>query len=142
MDIALIIISSVTLIVIGFFLYLYWTNEKKNKAERANDINELKELLTALQNKIQETSSKQNEKFEALAKNIMKAHDEANSKINNNFELLQTAFKDYSQKVQEALTKYSDENIESKKATNQIKDQIQKELKNILTEIKAPLDLD
>ncbi len=142
MDIAIIITASLTLIAVGAFMYLYLKNEKKNKTDRANDLNELKEQLTVLQNKISETSSHQNEKFEILGKEIKTAQDEANSKINNNFEQLQTAFKDYSLKVQEALTKYSEENIELKKATNQIKEQIQKELKSILTEIKAPLDLD
>ena len=142
MDIAIIITASLTLIAVGAFMYLYLKNEKKNKTDRANDLNELKEQLTVLLNKISETSSHQNEKFEILGKEIKTAQDEANSKINNNFEQLQTAFKDYSLKVQEALTKYSEENIELKKATNQIKEQIQKELKSILTEIKAPLDLD
>ncbi len=142
MDIVLIITSSLTLIAVGVFMYLYMTNEKKNKADRANDLNELKELFTVVQNKIQETSSQQNEKFETVWKEIKTAQDDANSKINNNFEQLQTAFKEYSLKVQESLTKYSEENIELKKVTNQIKEQIQKELKNILIEIKAPLDLD
>lgn len=164
MDIAIIITASLTLIAVGAFMYLYLKNEKKNKTDRANDLNELKEQLTVLQNKISETSSHHNEKIEAigrelkasqdevnlkiseklqiLGREIKTAQDEANSKNSNNFEQLQTAFKDYSLKVQEALTKYSDEHIELKKSTNQIKEQIQKELKNILTEIKAPLDLD
>jgi len=142
MDIAIIITASLTLIAVGVFMYLYLKNEKQNKTDRANDLNELKEQLTVLQTKISETSSHQNEKFEILGKEIKTAQDEANSKVNNNFEQLQAAFKDYSLKVQEALTKYSEEHIELKKATNQIKEQIQKELKNILTEIKAPLDLD
>ena len=160
MDIALIIIPSLTLIVIGVFLYLYWTNEKKNKVERANNINELKKALTALQTKIQDLATLQNEKFEGLTKEVKLAQDQANSKINSGFEQLQsenssiqkdvkekisdikTTFKDYSQKVQEALTKYSEDSHQSKLEANKLKEKIQSELQNILKEIKAPLDLD
>ncbi|MFY7935894.1 MAG: hypothetical protein ACOVOQ_00845 [Flavobacterium sp.] len=160
MDIALIIISSLTLFVIGVFLYLYWTNEKKNKVERVNNINELKSALTVLQTKTQDLATLQNEKFEGLAKEVKLAQDQANSKINSGFEQLQsenssiqkdvkekiseikTAFKEYSQKVQEALTKYSEDSHESKLEANKLKEKMQSELQNILKEIKAPLDLD
>jgi hypothetical protein len=171
MEIILIITASLTLIVLGAFMYLYLKNEKKNKTERANDINEIKQLMTTVQTKIQEIAYQQqtkmqdlallhNEKFEGLAKEVKLAQDQANSKINSGFEQLQsensniqkdvkekiseikTTFKDYSQKVQEALTKYSEDSHQSKLETNKLKEQIQKELKNILTEIKAPLDLD
>ncbi len=160
MDIALIIISSFILIVVSFFLYLYKTNEKKNKADRETDLIDLTRLLTDTETKIQETANKQNEKFEELRKEIKLAQDQANSKINNGFEQLQseniniqkdvkekvsdikTTFKDYSQKVQEALTKYSEDSHQSKLEANRLKEQMQIELKNILTEIKAPLDLD
>jgi hypothetical protein len=55
---------------------------------------------------------------------------------------IKITFKDYAQKVQETLSKYSEDNNQSKLETNKLKEQIQKELKNILIEIKAPLDLD
>jgi hypothetical protein len=164
MDIVLIITSSMTLIVVGVFMYFYLTNEKKNKVCRIRDLNELKQSVTEIQSAIQtknlETSTLQNEKFELLVKSVKIAQDQSNSKINSGFEQLQNenlniqkdvkekvseiqlAFKEYSRKVQETLTKYSDENLELKNSTNQIKEQIHKELKNILTEIKAPLDLD
>jgi uncharacterized protein YoxC len=160
MDISLIIIPSLTLIVIGVFLYLYLSNEKKNKLERVNDINELKKALTALQAKTQDLATLQNEKFEGLAKVVKLAQDQANSKINSGFEQLQsenssiqkdvkekisdikTTFKDYSQKVQEALTKYSEDSHQSKLEANKLKEKMQSELQNILKEIKAPLDLD
>lgn len=160
MDIALIIISSLTLIVVSFFLYLYKTNEKKNKADRETDLIDLKRLLTDTETKVQETANKQNEIFEELRKEIKLAQDQANSKINSGFEQLQseniniqkdvkekvsdikTTFKDYSQKVQDALTKYSEDSHQSKLEANRLKEQMQIELKNILTEIKAPLDLD
>jgi len=160
MDILQIIISSLTLIAIGVFMYLYWINEKKNKAERANDINELKQTLTALQTKVQDLATLQNEKFQGLAKEVKLAQDQSNSKINSGFEQLQIentgiqkdvkdkiseikkAFNEYSQKVQEALTKYSEDNHQSKLEANELKDKMQTELQNILKEIKAPLDLD
>lgn len=160
MNIALIIISSLTLIILSVFLYLYWTNEKKNKVERASNINELKQALTALQTKTQDAATLQNEKFEGLAREVKLAQDQANSKINSGFEQLQsenlniqkdvkeniseikTTFKDYSQKVQEALTKYSEDNHQSKLEANKLKEKMYSELQNILKEIKAPLDLD
>lgn len=171
MDIILIIVGSLTLIAVCAFMYLYLKNEKKNKTERANEIYEIKQLMTAIQTKIQETDHQQqtkmqalallqNEKFEGLAKEVKLAQDQSNSKINSGFEQLQsensniqkdiiekiseikTTFEDYSRKVQETLSKYSESSHQSKLETNKIKEQIQKELKNILTEIKAPLDLD
>ncbi|MCB0540570.1 MAG: hypothetical protein KDE33_23845 [Bacteroidetes bacterium] len=160
MNIALIIISSLTLIILSVFLYLYWTNEKKNKVERASNINELKQALTALQTKTQDAATLQNEKFEGLAREVKLAQDQANSKINSGFEQLQsenlniqkdvkeniseikTTFKDYSQKVQEALIKYSEDNHQSKLEANKLKEKMYSELQNILKEIKAPLDLD
>ncbi|HNG27020.1 MAG TPA: hypothetical protein PLJ37_06400, partial [Chitinophagales bacterium] len=90
MNIALIIISSLTLIILSVFLYLYWTNEKKNKVERASNINELKQALTALQTKTQDAATLQNEKFEGLAREVKLAQDQANSKINSGFEQLQS----------------------------------------------------
>jgi predicted nucleic acid-binding Zn-ribbon protein len=171
MDIILLITASLTLFAVGTFMYLYLKNEKKNKTERGNDINEIKQLMSVVQTKIHETAHQQqtkiqdlailqNEKFEGLAKEVKLAQDQANSKINSGFEQLQsenlniqkdvkekiseieTTFKDYSQKVQEALTKYTEDSKESKLETIKLKEQIQQELKNILTEIKAPLDLD
>ena len=160
MNIALIIISSLTLIILSVFLYLYWTNEKKNKVERASNINELKQALTALQTKTQDAATLQNEKFEGLAREVKLAQDQANSKINSGFEQLQsenlniqkdvkeniseikTTFKDYSQKVQEALIKYSEDNHQSKLEANKLKEKMYSELQNILKEIKAPLAVD
>ena len=128
MDIALIIISSLTLIVVSFFLYLYMSNEKKNKEDREIDLTDLKGLLTDTGTKIQETTNKQGEKFEELRKEIKLAQDQA--------------FKEYSQKVQDVVTKYSEDSHQSKLEANRLKEQMQIELRNILTEIKAPLDLD
>jgi hypothetical protein len=84
MDNTLIILNSLILAGMGFFIYLYLTNEKKNKLER----------------------------------------DE------------------FSQKVQEALTKYSEDNYQIKQETIRLKEKIEIELQNILKEIKAPLDLE
>jgi hypothetical protein len=171
MDIILIIIGSLTLIAVCVFMYFYLKNEKKNQTERANEIYEIKQLMTTIQTKIQEIDHQQqtkmqalallqNEKFEGLAKEVKLAQDQSNSKMNSGFEQLQsensniqkdirekifeikTTFEDYSRKVQESLTKYSENSNQSKLETNKIKEEIQKQLKNILTEIKAPLDLD
>ncbi len=160
MDIALIIISSFTLIVTCVFLYLYLTNEKKNKVDKANRFNELRQALTDFQTKTQDLANLQNEKFEGLAKEVKVSQDQANSKINTGFEQLQkensniqkevndkiseikTAFKDYSQKIQDTLTNYSKDSHQSKLEANKLKEQMQIELHNILKEIKAPLDLD
>ncbi len=68
MDIVLIITATLTLIAVGVFMYLYLVNEKKDKAERANDLNEIKELFKNLQDKFQEAISQQNEKLEILGK--------------------------------------------------------------------------
>jgi len=160
MEIVLIINSSLTLILVCVFLYLFWTNNKKNKVENKKNIEELKYALTALQTKTQELTTLQIEKFDGLAKIVKLAQDEANAKINSGFEHLQsensniqkdikekiseikTAFKDYSQKVQETLTKYSEDSHQSKLEANMLKEKMQYELQNILNEIKAPLDLD
>jgi len=163
-----IIIAALTLAGIIAIIFLYLTTEKKKKAAREAELTELRELLktevnnllTKVQTKIQENTNQATEKFDALAKDVRTAQDQANAKINSGFEQLQsenenirkevaekiadikTAFKDYSEKVKENLTKYSNDNAEFKKENEQLKEQIQKELQNILKEIKSPLDLD
>lgn len=160
MEQPILIIASLTLIGVVTFIFLYLTTEKKKKAARETELSELKELLTVVQTKISDTSNQVTGKFEALSKEVRIAQDQANQKINSGFEQLQTensnvqkdvkekvgdiknAFKEYSMKVQETLTKYSTDNAEFKKNTEQLKEQMQKELQNILKEIKTPLDLD
>jgi len=168
MEQPIIIIAALTLVGVIALIFLYLTTEKKKKAAREAELTELKELLktevnnllTKVQTKMQETANQATEKFDALAKDVRTAQDQANQKIISGFEQLQTentnvrkdvaekiadiktAFKDYSEKVKETLNKYSNDNAEFKKSTEQVKEQIQKELQNLLKEIKSPLDLD
>lgn len=157
MEQIIVTIAALTLIGIGSLIYLYLTTEKKKKVEREIQHTELKELLKT---EMQEKTKLTTEKFDALAKDVRTAQDQANTKINSGFEQLQTenttlrkdvsekiadiktSFKDYSEKVKETLSKYSEDNLEFKKTTEKTKEQIQKELQNILKEIKSPLDLD
>jgi hypothetical protein len=164
MEITLIIISALSLITIIAFFYFYSKNEKKNKVERVND---LKEITTKIEEttrrqlaKITEIANQQNEKYGELSKDVKTFQEQANTKINSGFEQLQnensniqkdvkekvadikSSFKDYSQKVQEILTKYSDDLHQSKLDSNRLKEEMQTEINNLLKEIKAPLDLD
>ena len=168
MEQPIIIIAALTLLGVIALIFLYLTTEKKKKAVREAELTELKELLktevnsllTKVQTKIQENTNQATEKFDALAKDVRIAQDQANAKINSGFEQLQnensnvqkdvrnniaeikTAFKDYSEKVKEALRTYSNDNAEYKKDAEQLKTKIQTDLQNILKEIKTPLDLD
>lgn len=155
---------------VGFiaFVVLYLTNERKVRKVRETQQAELKELLkyevnalmTNLQTKLDEDLSLSKEMFDALAKEILttliQASAENNSyfvKINAEYTAIKkdievgfdenrTAFKAYAEKVRENLIKYSSDNAEFKKRNDELKEHIQRELHNILREIKAPLDLD
>lgn len=160
MEQPILIIVSLTLLGVIAFVFLYLTNEKKKKATRGAELEELKQLLATVQNRIQETASQLTEKFENLAKDVRTAQDQANAKINSGFDQLQTensnvqkdvrnniaeiktAFKDYSENVKEALRTYSNDNADFKKDAEQLRTKIQTDLQNILKEIKTPLDLD
>lgn len=163
-----IIIAALTFAGIIVSIFLYLTTEKKKKVAREAELTELRgllktevnNLLTKVETKIQENTNQVTEKFDALAKDVRIAQDQANAKINSGFEQLQsenesirkevaekiadikTTFKEYTEKVKENLTKYSNDNAEFKKENEQLKEQIQRELQNILKEIKSPLDLD
>ena len=171
MELALIIISTISLIGIFALMFIYLSNVKKTKIERLNEISELKMLLNEIKSKVHDSSEQhlkklnelatiQNDKFDVLCREIKLTQEQSNSKINNGFELLQiensniqkevkekiseirSSFKEYSSKVQSALNKYSDDVELNRQETNKLKGQIQSELSNILKEIKAPLELD
>ena len=168
MEQLIIIILSITLISVIGLIVLYTTVEKKKKMAGETTLNELKELLKkSVQDNARQITEAVEEgalditgKFDSLAKDVRTAQDQANQKINSGFEELQSenkavrrdvdekiadiksSFKDYSEKVKVALSKYSEDNAEYKKSTEAIKDQIQKQLQNLLKEIKSPLDLD
>lgn len=168
MEIFLISISSLTLIVISIFLFYYSKTEKKNKDNITNQFNLLSASLKSdFENGtrsqleiIADISKKQNEKFESLSKDVRVSQEQANTKINDGFEHLQkensniqkevkdkvadikNSFKDYSQKVDAVLAKYSDDLYQTQLDSNRIKEEMQTEINRILKEIKAPLDLD
>ncbi len=168
MEQLIIILIAATLLFVIALIFIYRTTERKKKAAREAELIELKELLktelknllTAVHAKMQEATNQATEKFDSLAQDVRTAQDNANSKIYSSFEQLQsdnlilrkdvsekiadvkTTFKDYSEKVKENLTKYSNDNAEFKRGTQQMKEQIQRELQSILKEIKSPLDLD
>jgi hypothetical protein len=115
MEIILIVIESLALIAVVFFIYLYINNEKKNKTERAIEFNEIKQLMTTVQIKIHETNYQQqtkmqdlaflqNEKFSVLAKEVKLAQDQANSKINSGFEQLQNENSNIQKDVKEKIS--------------------------------------
>jgi hypothetical protein len=135
MDIALLIISILSLITIGLLLYLYINNEKKNKAGKQTSDDELKQLLTNL-------SEKTNAQISSSLEKLFSENISSNKELKEKISLINTAFDEYAKKVQATLAKYSEENIEAKKSANLLKEQIQKELTSLLIEIKAPLDLD
>ena len=100
------------------------------------------------------------QRFETLTSDVRTAQDQANQKINSGFEQLQTensniqkdinlkvidiksVLQQYSQQVENILSSYAQSNSDFKRDTEQLKQQIQKELQNILKEIKTPLELD
>lgn len=168
MEESTIIIAATSLFGIIALILLYLITERKKKSARETMLTELTELLKTevnnlesnLQTKMQEDTKQVSEKFELLAKVVRNAQDQSNAKINEGFEKLQfensslrkdlvekiaelkSAFKEYSQNVSENLNKYNNDNLEFKRGTEQLKEQIQRELENILQEIKSPLDLD
>ncbi len=120
----------------------------------------LQSIIKELDKENKTIANLQSEKFEGLSKEVKLAHEQANLKINSGFEQLQnensiiqknvsdkiseinTAFKDYSQKIQDSLNKFTDDNNQTKLDSNMLNAKILAELKNIIQEIKAPLDLD
>ena len=58
------------------------------------------------------------------------------------FKYCNDSFKDYSQNIENIIAKYSDDNYNTKLDANKFKEEMQQDLKSILMEIKAPLDLE
>jgi hypothetical protein len=156
MENIIIYLVSATLLVILTFLFLYFKNEKANKQTQETIKNFLEEFKRLLIN----TASDLSNRFEEQRKEVKISQDQTNSKMNSGFEelerdnkeirkeasnyvsKLQQTFKDYADRVDKLLMKYSEDNLNSQKETNQLKLQIQQELQNLLKEIKAPLDLE
>lgn len=155
-------------IIISYFIYIYLKNEKLNKLQREAELQKLQTVIldkiadnhTQLDNKINDITKKIVESFEELSKNVKLSQEQANSKVDLGFEQLQkeniniqndvnnkiadikTSFKEYSNSVETTLTKFVDDNKKIKIEASKLKEEMQKDLKEILMEIKAPLDLD
>jgi len=97
MELPILIITSLTLVCVTVFLFLYLKTDKKNKLARENELSELRSLLTAVQNRVTEAENGVNQqlldvstnatnefsqRFETLTSNVRTAQDQANQKIN------------------------------------------------------------
>lgn len=110
--------------------------------------------------KLKEISKQLNDKFELLGKDIKISQEHASLKIESGFDLilkenikiqtdynlkidnLKNTFDDYSKNIELAISKYSEDNHITKLEANKFKEEMQQDLKSILMEIKAPLDLE
>jgi len=82
MELAIIITSSLTLIILLFSLNIYLTNEKNNKLNRENNIKEIKQAIETFKSLSNDTAKLQNEKIEVLANEVKLA--QINSKLESN----------------------------------------------------------
>lgn len=157
---AILIITALILVAFLIFLISYFKNEKVNREIEYDNIESLKTILSELQTFCTAMKTDMTDSFNELRKEVKISQDKANTKMNSGFitleeenkeirkeasafvNKLQTTFKDYAERVDKLLVKYTNDNIDNQKETNQIKQQIQQELQNILKEIKSPLDLD
>ena len=76
--------------------------------------------------------------FEQLQKENANIQNDVNNKISD----IKNSFKDYSQNIENTISKYSEDNHNTKLDANKFKEEMQQDLKSILMEIKAPLDLE
>lgn len=167
-DILIITFFIIESIIISYFIYIYLKNEKLNKLQREAELQKLQTVIldkiadshTQLDNKINDITKKILESFEELSKNVKLSQEQANSKVDLGFEQLQkeniniqndvnnkiadikTSFKEYSNNVETTMTQFVDDNKKIKIESSKLKEEMQKDLKEILMEIKAPLDLD
>lgn len=167
-DILIITFFIIESIIISYFIYIYLKNEKLNKLQREAELQKLQTVIldkiadnhTQQDNKINDITKKILESFEEFSKNVKLSQEQANSKVDLGFEQLQkeniniqnevnnkiadikTSFKEYSNNVETTLTKFVDDNKKIKIEASKLKEEMQKDLKEILMEIKAPLDLD
>ena len=167
-DILIITFFIIESIIISYFIYIYLKNEKLNKLQREAELQKLQTVIldkiadnhTQQENKINDTTKKIIESFEEISKNVKLSQEQANSKVDLGFEQLQKeniniqndvsnkiadikiSFKEYSNSVETTLTKFIDDNKKMKIEASKLKEEMQNDLKEILMEIKAPLDLD
>jgi len=159
MEQPILILASLILIGLIAFILYYLKNEKIKTVLRKSEKAEMQQFLTKVQIQIRDSSFQVVDKFNELSKELHILQDNYLQKLNSGFdEILQensntkqdqkekfdglkSAFQEYSKKIQETLTKYSNDNNEFKKNTEQLKAQMNVGLQNILKEIQAPLDL-
>ena len=167
-DILIITFFIIESIIISYFIHIYLKNEKLNKLQRELELQKLQTVIldkiadnhTQLDNKINDITEKILESFEELSKNVRLSQEQANSKVDLGFDQLQkeniniqndvnnkiadikTSFKEYSNSLETTITKFVDDNKKIKIEASKLKEEMQKDLKEILMEIKAPLDLD
>lgn len=167
-DILIITFFIIESIIISYFIYIYLKNEKLNKLQREAELQKLQIVIldkisdnhTQQENKINDLTKKILESFEELSKNVKLSQEQSNSKVDLGFEQLQKeniniqndvsnkiadikiSFKEYSNSVETTLTKFIDDNKKIKIEASKLKEEMQNDLKEILMEIKAPLDLD
>lgn len=167
-DILIITFFIIESIIISYYTYIYLKNEKQNKRQREAELQKLQTVIldkiadnhTQQENKINDITKKILESFEELSKNVKLSQEQANSKVDLGFEQLQKeniniqndvsnkiadikiSFKEYSNSVDITLTKFIDDNKKIKIEASKLKEDMQNDLKEILMEIKAPLDLD
>mgnify|MGYP003460928775 CR=1 FL=1 len=158
--IVVLILSVLILLTSAVFILLYFKTEKARKQADADNLEILQNEFAEIKKLEINTASDLSDRFDALRKEIKLSQDQANAKMNLGFENLETenidirkeiaanitklelAFKDYADKADRLLSKYSNDVADTQKEANQLKEQIKKELQNILIEIKSPLDLD
>ncbi len=160
MEIAITIISSVTLIILSaLFLFYFYVSKKQTEGVIKLEI-EMKQSSATTQKLIHDISIIQSNKYEELTNAVKFAQELANKNIKNGIENMQnenkniqnevdikiqeirTLFKDNKEKVENLLLKYNEENNKAKQESNKLKESMQYELQKILNEIKAPLELD
>ena len=158
--IVVLILSVLILLTCAVFILLYFKAEKARKQADADNLEILQNEFAELKKLEINTASDLTDRFDALRKEIKLSQDQANAKMNLGFEnleienkdirkeiaanitKLESSFKDYADKADRLLSKYSNDVADTQKDANQLREQIQKELQNILKEIKSPLDLD
>ncbi|RTY90997.1 hypothetical protein EKM01_08115 [Flavobacterium sp. RSP46] len=87
----------------------------------------------------EQSSAKTELGFKVLLQEYIKIKDELNTETT----LIKDSFKDYSQNIETTISKYSEDNYNTKLAANKFKEELEQDLKSILMGIKdAKLDVD
>jgi uncharacterized protein YpmS len=153
MELAILVITSLILIAVITFIGIYLNNERKRKAKREIELTEQKKHFDILSKEFSSAQLKTNqimnsglEKFQNESINVKKEvadkFSELKSALKEYTELINTNLTQYSKANSEFKTQYLKDNSEFHKSMEQAEKRIQKELQNLMDEIKSPLDLD